>query len=104
MLDQINPIFNGDLRVEPGQNLTLSGMVKGNVDVTSHSKLTIKGVVHGNITIAPEAEVVIAGTVQGQINNSGTLLVSGVVGDCPNAIHGNVTFASGSFLNNQRMG
>lgn len=73
-----NGKVSGDLVVE--RDLTLNGMVTGNVHVKGSSKLILNGMCLGSLQIDSGSEVDIRGTVQGDIKNlGGVLKINGIV-------------------------
>ncbi|WP_019277229.1 polymer-forming cytoskeletal protein [Vibrio coralliilyticus] len=80
-----NGMISGDLTVE--EELTLNGMVTGNIVVLDEAKLILNGTCNGSLEIQNGSEVDISGVVQGDINNLGGILrINGVVqGDVSDA-------------------
>lgn len=80
-----NRQVSGDLLVD--YDLTLNGMVTGNIQVSNGYKLILNGMCLGGLKIGENSEVAISGTVQGNIENHGGLLkINGIVhGDIADA-------------------
>lgn len=91
-----NGQVSGDLIVE--RDLTLNGMVTGNILVKSGICLTLNGMCLGELTLEEKSEADVSGIVQGNINNNGGILrVNGVVqGNVTDA--GNTTISDGAII------
>ncbi|SGZ01868.1 polymer-forming cytoskeletal protein [Moritella viscosa] len=70
--------ISGDLVVN--ENLTLNGIVTGNITVHTNITLVLNGMCLGELTLEPESNANSKGTVKGSIHNNGALLkINGVV-------------------------
>lgn len=99
----LSKIHEGNLSFISGDHTLISGISNGDIYVGSGSQLTVSGIVNGNIEIDHNSLVTINGIVNGQVSNSGTLIVSGMINQCPYPINGNVTFTRGSYLNGKKL-
>ena len=77
----ITKTHDGDIVVEPGNHLIVTGIISGDVQVDNQASADINGIVNGNITINPSGAVTINGTVNGNIHNlGGATHINGIVG------------------------
>jgi cytoskeletal protein CcmA (bactofilin family) len=68
----IGDAYNGDLTID--DNLTITGIVFGNIIVQPNALMNVNGIVNGTIEVQTNAKVKIYGVINGNVKNEGGFL------------------------------
>jgi hypothetical protein len=88
-MENITSIVDAD--ISTSGDVTITGILNGNIEVNSSNTLAITGIVNGNVTIHTSATVLITGILNGSIFNQGICEIIGT-------IHGELVENGGKFI------